>query len=233
MNLKILCFNIHKGFGWRRNSTIDKIKHKISGLNFNILFLQEIRGSQVDYFSPDISYYYAYGKNAVNASDNHGNAIFSEYPIVYSKNTNISMHRFERRGLLHAVIKIPGSRKLLHLVCVHLGLREKDRKKQLSVIAHYLEKNIAKNEPLILGGDFNDWREYATEMLVNQFAFQEAFLNSRKNYAKTYPAWIPILKLDRLYYRGLTLNYAHRLIEKPWRSLSDHVALMVSLKMDY
>ena len=45
MQLKILTYNIHKGFNWRNSKlTIKKIKEAISQVDVDIVFLQEIVG---------------------------------------------------------------------------------------------------------------------------------------------------------------------------------------------
>ena len=231
MDLQILCFNIHKGVGWGiRRSTIHQIQNQIISSRSDIILLQEIRGSQFELITSSIWPHFSYGKNAVYQKGHHGNAIVSKYPIIFSENIDLSLRRYERRGMLHSIINLPNHEKL-HLLCVHLGLLAKDRHKQLDRIVKYIRDNIPQDDPVILGGDFNDWRGYATKPLINILEFHEAFLSTKTSYAKTYPAWIPMLKLDRLYFRGFHVNYANRLTNKPWRYLSDHIALLVSLKV--
>lgn len=232
MDLQILCFNIHKGIGWGiRRSTIHQIQNQISSSGSDIIFLQEIRGSQFELITSSIWPHFSYGKNAVYQKGHHGNAILSKYPIIHSENIDLSLRRYDRRGMLHSIIKLPDQEKLLHLLCVHLGLLAKDRHKQLDLVAKYIRDNISLNDLVILGGDFNDWRGYATKPLIKVLALHEAFISTKNSYAKTYPAWIPMLKLDRLYFRGFHVNYANRLTNKSWRYLSDHIALLVSLKI--
>jgi endonuclease/exonuclease/phosphatase family metal-dependent hydrolase len=232
MDLRILCFNIHKGIGWGiRRSTIHQIQNQISGSNSDIIFLQEIRGFQFEIITSKMWPHFSYGKNAVYQKGHHGNAILSKYPIIHSENIDLSLRRYERRGMLHSIIKLPGQEGFVHLLCVHLGLFAKDRRKQLDLIVKYIENNIVENDHIILAGDFNDWSGYATKPLIKALSLHEAFLSTKKKYAKTYPAWIPMLKLDRIYTRGFHVNYANRLTNKSWRYLSDHIALSVSLKV--
>lgn len=231
MDLQMLCFNIHKGIGWGpHRSSIRQIQNQVIASNSDIILLQEIRGFQFELLSATDWQYIAYGKNALYQKG-HGNAILSKYPIIHSENIDLTLRSFERRGMLYSVIKLPLQKKLLHLFCVHLGLLARDRRKQINFIAKYIEENIAKDDLIILGGDFNDWNNYATKPIINSLSFQEAFLHAHQTYAKTFPAWAPLLKLDRLYFRGFDVNYAYRLTEKPWRFLSDHIALLASLKI--
>lgn len=228
--IKTLCFNIHKGIGWRNNSTIDQIQTKLHQLNPDLIFLQEVRGHQFDLFKVGIWSHHSYGKNAVYQKGHHGNVILSRFPIIESDNIDLTMHRYESRGMLHAIALLPNQEKL-HLLCLHLGLLAKDRLKQLDKIVAYIQKNIPGNERIIMGGDFNDWQGHATRYLITDLKMQESFLNMNKVYAKSYPAWLPVFRLDRIYFRGFEVIDAMKLTSKAWRRLSDHVALMASLRM--
>ena len=50
-------------------------------------------------------------------------------------------------------------------------------------------------------------------------------------YARTFPAWAPMLKLDRIYTRGMQVIEAEKMTKKPWKTLSDHLALTVTLSI--
>lgn len=232
MNIRILSFNIHKGYGWSaRRYTFDQFQQHILKAQEDILFLQEVRGIQFDVLQSDIWPHLTYGKNAVYQKGHHGNAILSKYPIIFTNNIDLSLRRYERRGLLHVVIQLPVAPSSLHVFCVHLGLLASDRRKQLQAMVNYINKNVAEYEPIILAGDFNDWRSEATLPMMKQLNFQEAFLEEEGAYAKTYPSWAPMLKLDRIYYRGFNVLEANRLINAPWKYLSDHIALAAKLEL--
>jgi endonuclease/exonuclease/phosphatase family metal-dependent hydrolase len=221
--MRILSYNIHKGVGWQsRKSTFNQIHANVLELDPDIVFFQEILESQFERFSSSNWSSCVYGKNAAYKTDHKGNAIISKFPIEYIDNINLSMHRYENRGILHTI-----SQNKLHLLCVHLGLFARDRKKQIHKIIEYINSNISNNDPLIIGGDFNDWNNFATKPLQETLHLEEAFLTSQKRHARTYPAWSPVFKLDRVYYRGIKLASAHRLIKKPWNLLSDHIGIEV------
>ncbi|MBA3660588.1 MAG: endonuclease/exonuclease/phosphatase family protein [Gammaproteobacteria bacterium] len=217
--------------GWLTpKSTLKNLRQEIELLHPDIIFLQESKGNQFEFLAEEIWPHVTYGKNAVYPKGHHGNAILSKFPLISSHNTDISMGAYEHRGLLHATAALSHN-KNLHLLCVHLGLLKKDRHKQLKIIVDYINHNIPQHEPLILGGDFNDWRKHATEPLINQLGLHEAFLHHHGAYAKTYPAWAPVLQLDRIYCRGFLSSSAVRLTNRKWKSLSDHIAIEVCLKI--
>ena len=86
-------------------------------------------------------------------------------------------------------------------------------------------------EPVIIAGDFNDWRSRATAPLKKTLGANEAFEQLHGSHARTFPCWLPALKLDRVYFRGLDVKKAELLDGPPWNELSDHAALSVELTL--
>src|SRR5690606_15038796 len=109
--------------------------------------------SQLEYLADTVWTHHAYGRNAIYQHGHHGNAILSALPFVHWNNIDASVLSFSQRGFLHGTIE--GG---LHLICVHLGLFERERKLQVTQLIEYIHHNIPEDEPLILAGDFNDWR---------------------------------------------------------------------------
>lgn len=230
MKIRILSYNVHKGIGWvGKRSTLQELRLQIDQLKPDLIFLQEVCGKQSEYLAEELFPYISYGKNSIYKSGHHGNAILSQFPITYSQNTDISMSAYEKRGLLHVITHPHHSIHPLHLICVHLGLLKKYRHKQLKKLTHYVQKHIPKHQPLIIGGDFNDWRKHASEHMIENLGLKECFLEHHGNYANTFPAWGPILKLDRIYVRGFHISEAKRQIHSNWKKISDHIALNVCL----
>ncbi len=240
-HLKILSYNIHKGFSANNQQfVLRKIKHSIEAVHADLVLLQEVLGhhakhaskvkqwpttSQFEFLGDKLWPHYAYGKNAVYTSGHHGNAILSKYPITSWDNLDISMSRLERRGLLHAVIALPGKSESLHAICLHLGLFEWDRRKQVDLLCDRINSLVPKNAPLIIGGDFNDWRQRISPTLKKRLGVVEAFHQTDGMHARTFPAWLPVLRLDRIYLRGVEILKTRALTEAPWSELSDHVAI--------
>src|SRR3954470_12326563 len=141
--LRILSYNIHKGFSTRnKRFVLKRIREAIRDVHADLVFLQEVLGQhdahsqkvsnwptepQFEFLPEELWPHYAYGRNAVYTSGHHGNAILSKFPIEYWENIDISTNRMERRGLLHSVLHLPKRKKPLHAICVHLGLLEADR----------------------------------------------------------------------------------------------------------
>jgi endonuclease/exonuclease/phosphatase family metal-dependent hydrolase len=243
--VRILSYNIHKGFtAGNRSFVLRRMRDALREASPDLVFLQEVQGehnhhaqvvedwpetSQFEFLADEVWPHFAYGKNAVYSSGHHGNAILSRHPFTFWENIDISTNRMERRGLLHGVIEIPGRREPLHAICVHLGLFESDRRHQITRICDRIESHVPHGDPLVVAGDFNDWRQRASAPLQQVLEAKEAFLHKQGAHARTFPSWLPALRLDRVYFRGMDLHDAKCLAGKPWSELSDHVALWVEM----
>jgi len=231
MNIKTLNLNIHKGIGWHKlKPTFKELDACIRELGPDLIFFQEILGRQAEHLVLDTWPHYSYGQNVAHVKGHYGNAILSKFPILFSENFDLSTHHFDRRGLLHSIAMINDELRV-HFLCVHLGLFKKGRDKQLEKIVSYITSKISEQDPIILAGDFNDWTSRATMPLIDGLGLQEAFLNIHGAYARTFPAWAPVFKLDRFYCRGFEIISAERLIQQSRRFLSDHLGLTVTLNL--
>jgi endonuclease/exonuclease/phosphatase family metal-dependent hydrolase len=239
MALKLLTYNIHKGYTLGNTRFIlNELRAAIRDVHADLVLLQEVtvRGEyeaekQFEFLADEVWKHYAYGKNAVYTAGHHGNAILSKFPIESVENEDVSLSRFERRGLLHAQIVIPEISKKIHLMSVHLGLFEKDRSLQVDRLVSRIQR-MAKNEALIVGGDFNDWRERYSQVMEDRLGCVESFHALHQEHPKTYPGAMPLFRLDRIYSRGFRIVKAHVLRGKTWARLSDHLPLCAELEIE-
>jgi endonuclease/exonuclease/phosphatase family metal-dependent hydrolase len=239
--LRVLSYNIHKGFSANsRRFVLQNIKEAILALPpIDIIFLQEVvgrnqrneerieswpLGSQVEFLAEQHWPYFIYGSNASYDVGNHGNAVLSRHPIEWGHNMNISTNRFERRGFLHAKIRVPGLRTPLDCFCVHLDLLARGRKRQIREVLETFAVRTASKDPILLAGDFNDWSQKISTSLEKQRLI-EAFQFLDGYHAPTFPSRFPVLKLDRIYTRGLLPLNAQVFRNGIWKKLSDHAPL--------
>lgn len=243
--IRILSYNIHKGFTSRNQKFVLKeIRDAIRATHADVVFLQEVLGehqghskrfedwpveSQFEYMADSIWGHYAYGRNAVYDEGHHGNAILSKYPIIRYDNEDVSSSALERRGLLHAVIR-PDDFPELHLVCVHFGLFENDRQMQARRLCSRVNAFVDDKQGVVVAGDFNDWALRLSPVLKREARLEEAYHLRHKRHARTFPARMPILRLDRIYFRGLQVKAAKVLHGKPWTNLSDHSPILAELE---
>lgn len=240
-HLRVLSYNIHKGFALTQNFVLESIRENIRRVGADIVFLQEVQAQnnlhkkriqgwpedQLEYLADSIWPHFAYGKNAIYEAGHHGNAILSKYPIVDHENIDISNNRFERRGILHAVIETQAGPS--HLLNVHLDLTAGGRKTQCDRIVERIKGSIPERERLILAGDFNDWRGLISNNFETRLGLVEAFLKTKGVHARTFPSIYPMLTLDRIYLRGYQPISAIAHSGSPWSRLSDHLAIETKL----
>jgi endonuclease/exonuclease/phosphatase family metal-dependent hydrolase len=183
--------------------------------------------SQFEFLADSIWSHFAYGKNAIVDTGHHGNAILSKYPFSSWKNHDVSRWNFSRRGLLHGKLE-----NGLTLICAHLGLLARERRYQVRRLEELINSHCGPNDPVIVAGDFNDWRMRGDRVMREELGFSEVFTELTGRPARSFPAALPVLRVDRIYFRGLQLKSARLLRDGIWRRLSDHAAINAEFLVD-
>lgn len=247
MPIKLLTLNIHKGFStFNRRFVLHELREAVRSVGADIVFLQEVIGThaihptrhrqwpaipQYEFLADEIWKDFAYGRNAVYSEGHHGNAVLSKFPILRHQNYDISISGPERRGLLHCVMQNPGNSTQIHAMCVHLSLTENHRRKQVDRLCDLVQRDVPPDAPLFIAGDFNDWRGRAHARLREGAGVEEAFLHKLGAAARTFPARMPLLRLDRIYVRHAQIHQLAKLSARPWSHLSDHAALTAEVTL--
>lgn len=247
LELKVLTVNAHKGFTvFNRRFILHELREAIRETQADIVFLQEVLGaheehasrlarwpatSQYEFLADSIWSDFAYGRNAVYPYGHHGNALLSKYPIMHYDNFDISVNPFEKRGLLHCVLRPVGLGRDLHTICVHLGLRARQRDGQLASLCQRIAQEVPRDTPLIVAGDFNDWSLRGQRFLSRSSELKEVFNETRGRVARSFPARFPLLRLDRIYVRSVASYAPMALASSTWKNLSDHAPLAVRVAL--
>ncbi len=245
LRFRVTTYNIHKGFSqFNQRMMVHELRERLRHLDTDIVFLQEVQGlhlrhaerhgdwpalPQHEFLAEDLWANTAYGRNVIYDHGHHGNAVLSRFPIVESHNQDVTHLRFERRGLLHCRVRLPDER-VLHCVCVHLSLFGRSRRRQMGALADFLGARMDADEPLIIAGDFNDWRNRADNLLGERLGLTEVFGGAGGRPVRSFPAALPLFRLDRIYVRGLQVEGAELHHGRPWSLISDHAALTADLR---
>ncbi len=245
--ITLTTYNIHKGMSpLNRLVKLQGIAEALKSVNPDIICLQEVQGqnlkrvlkynefpdqSQHEWFGEFLQYQNSYGKNVEYDHGHHGNAVLSRHPLDPKHNVNITVSRLEKRGVLHCEIVPQGWDMPIIVLNAHLNLMENDRNKQYQAITEYVNDTLDPAHPLILAGDFNDWKKLSCEKLGNYLNMQEAMLTHYGKLLPTFPARLPMLSLDRIYVRNLTVKKAWVHTGQPWASLSDHLPISATLSL--
>lgn len=243
MKLRILSYNIHKGFTiGNRDFILEQIRLALREMNADILFLQEVQGDhgqekyqipdwktaiQFEYLADSVWPHFAYGKNAIYPEGHHGNAILSKFPIIDWVNHSISTNRFEHRGLLKVKIQIPETGQEILLANTHMDLTQKGRDLQTQLLIKHMKPEM--DMPWILVGDFNDWNKKVSPKIEGALGAKEVFKTLHGKYPATFPSFMPMLSLDRIFTHKIIPTTAYALTDSHWKNLSDHLPLYVEI----
>ena len=288
LRLRVATYNIHKGvtselFGLRRVTRIHELRARLHELDADLVFLQEVQGRherhavRFEHWPRESQHVFlagattrkhtfeaAYGRNASYLHGHHGNALLSRFPILRRENRDVSDHALESRGILHCVVQCPGVD--LHCFVVHFGLLAGSRERQTRALVEWIEREIAPGAPLIIAGDFNDWRNLLSATLYERLGVREVFDMARPaagmrqqvahfvrdrlfeprsvdgiraaapvrrvRTARTFPALVPWLRMDRIYLRGFDVRDAKVMRGPEWARLSDHSPLLADLQVE-
>ena len=206
--LRVLTINTHKGFtALNRRFILPELRSAVQATGSDLVFLQEVLGNhalhakrlhdwpsvpQYEFLADSMWPQFAYGRNAVYPAGDHGNALLSRFPILEYHNLDVTVSGTEQRGLLHCRLDVPGQ-DAVHAVCVHLGLREAHRRQQMGLLLDLLA-TFEPGAPVIVAGDFNDWRLRADDLLAPH-GLREAFEHRHGKPARSFPARMPLLRL--------------------------------------
>ncbi len=250
--LRVATYNIHKGvlrdfLGLRRVSTIHELRSRIHELDADLILLQEVQGHNErnvrtmaewpaepqDVFlarSPSLKRIFesAYGSNANYLHGHHGNALLSRFPIVSQENRDVSDHALEKRGVLHCVLAIGNTE--VHCFVVHFGLLARSRMRQTDALIDWIKRAVPPGAPLIIGGDFNDWRNRLSNLLCSELDVLEVFdtRNPRFHAARRAVYYVR----DRLAGMGVELPDEPAWLERRVRSARTYPAAAPWLRMD-
>ena len=239
--LRVATYNIHKGVqgvGPTRRLEIHNLALAIETLDADIVCLQEVRQGnrkeasyftgwpeqpQAEFLAPE-GYEAVYRSNAVTKHGEHGNALLSRWPVIECRHEDMSDHRFEQRGLLHAKLLVAGV--TLHAIVVHFGLIPSSRVRQTARLKAYIAREIPLDEPVVVAGDFNDWGTRVRRLL--RVDSLHAFEGPR---TLTYPSRYPVAQLDHIYASGLRPLSLAAPRGRVWSRMSDHLPLIAEFNL--
>ena len=187
--IRVVSYNIHKGRSLSGRDSLGDLRLGLHGLRPDVMFLQEVQGRNDKYGSLHMQHESlaaalhmdcAYGCNAIRTQTDHGNALLSRHKILSFENQDISDHRMEQRGLLHGVIDVGG--REVHCFVVHLGLFAGSRVRQIEVMAERIRRMVPEGAPMLIAGDFNDWKDRLAPLFVQQLGVYEVFAHAARTH---------------------------------------------------
>lgn len=239
VRFRVVTYNVHKCRGFDRRTAPERIISVLRKIDADLVCLQEVVNApaQAPLFDQagEIARAFpnhtaCFGANRSLRGGTYGNLTLSRFPVLASKNTDITRKR-EERGVLRTDLSLGGDR-ILHVFNVHLGTGFVERRHQAKrLMSEDILHAPDLREPRLVIGDFNEWMKGLTTMLLREtfktFAPQHAL-----RFPKTYPGMLPMMTLDHCYYEPPLELLATRL----WRSktalvASDHLPLLADFQL--
>lgn len=224
---KLITYNIRKAKGIRGSRPgLEELAGSLGTLGPDMLLCQEVfhEGggvAQSREIAERLELLHRYEPNAEYRRGHHGNATFSRFPISWHCNVDISTNRVERRGILYTRVH-PSESRTLHVFNTHFGLSQRQRMKQARHLGRMVDGLTHPDDPVILGGDFNDWNGQVDPVIAQEADLENGMLLLALQDRRTWSTRRPLFSLDRIYYRNLHLVdiVVHK--HAPWSGLSDH-----------
>jgi endonuclease/exonuclease/phosphatase family metal-dependent hydrolase len=236
LRFRIATYNIHKCRGVDGRVHPERVARVLEEVHADILSLQEVvshegtapADHQADYLAGRLGLFGAMGETRKHRGGAYGNVTLSRWDFKLVRLIDITIGAREQRVALRTDIRLGGH--ILHVFNVHLGTAVRERRQQaIRLVDRDLLRAIDIFGPRIVLGDFNEWvRGLVTKTLVAEFHLTD--LRAHLPRARSYPALLPLLNLDHIYFDH------HLRIEKAFfhrsrRSMiaSDHLPLVADL----
>lgn len=233
---RIATYNIHKCRGVDGRTHPERIARVLEEIDADIISLQEVvsrdgtasSDHQADYLAGRLGFFGAMGETRKHRGGAYGNVTLSRWDFKLVRPIDVTVAGREQRAALRTDIRI-GSH-VLHVFNLHLGTAVRERRQQaVRLLDQDLLRSLDISGPRIVMGDFNEWvHGLVTRTLVAEFKFHD--LRSHITNMRSYPALLPLLNLDHIYFDH------HLRIEKAFfhrsrRSMmaSDHLPLVTDV----
>jgi len=226
----VATYNVHRCVGSDRRHDPDRIAAVVREVQADAIALQEVDSragvdhgvDQFEFLGRATGMQPIAGPTLRDHRGHYGNAILTRLPILGMQRADLSVPGREPRGALGVELEARGHK--LTLLATHLGLRWRERRKQVALLLDLVSR--MSRGPLVLLGDMNEWMPiaHALNPLVRLFGPAPGI--------RTFPASRPVLPLDRIWCRprsALVELRAHT--SKLARRASDHLPLRAEIRL--
>ncbi len=229
--IKIVTYNIRHGKGIDNMQELTRTEGVLRDADADIICLQE-----VDYRNPrsgmteqarrlarSLDMHWFYQSNwRLGPIAGMGNAILSKQKMYSTWNKFLPSHG-ERRGVIHAQIKIDG--RVVSVFCTHWGLSTAQRLDQARICAEEVQKCLTSGDRVIFCGDLN--AEQDREEIV-MFGRQSGLANVVPAEIKTFTVDNPYAQID---YVWLSAGLTCKSVDIFQTDASDHFPVYAELEM--
>jgi endonuclease/exonuclease/phosphatase family metal-dependent hydrolase len=221
--VRVATYNIHKGRGLDRRVRIERILEILRRIDADVIGVQEIYEEQADYLAQQLRMRLVTGTTVRRPEGACGNAILTRLMLQGVATFDLSVEAREARGGIRADLDFHG--RTLHVLNVHLGLRQRERATQATWLVERHVLGNARPGPRIVIGDLNEWFPGRVGRTLRR-----EFTSLRPR--RTHPSLLPLWALDRIYWDHAFMGESLRVHRsRIARVASDHLPLVASLRL--
>ncbi|HEU0215098.1 MAG TPA: endonuclease/exonuclease/phosphatase family protein, partial [Stellaceae bacterium] len=227
-----MTYNIHTCIGVDRRYDPARIAAVLRQIDADIACLQEVvthrrterSAEQWAYLGEATGCRVILGVGMRDHRRRFSNAILTRFPVLAARSIDLTVAGYEPRGAIDADLLI-GDR-VLRVLATHFGLHAGERQLQANRLMAVLGEASSRRgaDAVLLMGDLNEWRGRmgAIRALDRRLGPSAG--------ARTFPSWLPVLPLDRIYAEGPAVVRNVAVYRTPLARLaSDHLPLVGSL----
>lgn len=220
--LTVASYNVHRCIGRDGRHDPGRVAKVIEELQADVVALQEVdfryhvrRGvDQLRFLAEATGLQSVWGPVLYGPRGQYGNGLLTRHEVLAVRCIDLSVPRHQRRGALDVDLAVDGT--AVRVIAAHLGLGLKERQTQV----RRLLQAIAGHDgaPLILLGDFNEWRPPSRPLRRLHRHF------GRTPGLRSFPSNFPLLALDRIWVHPRAALVALEVHTSRWARLaSDHL----------
>ncbi len=230
-SVKLVTYNIHTCVGVDGRCNPARIGAVLREINADIACLQEVdvrRGGEtrVDqwvYLGEATGRRVILGVGLRDYGGRFSNAILTRFPVLAARALDLTVAGYEPRGAIDADLLV-GDR-VVRVLATHFGLHAAERRLQANrLMATLGEPSSVGRRPahvVLLMGDLNEWRGRSGAIRVLDWRLGPTAA------PRTFPSWLPVLPLDRIYADGPAVLRDVSVYRSPLARLaSDHLPLV-------
>jgi endonuclease/exonuclease/phosphatase family metal-dependent hydrolase len=233
-SVRVVTYNIHACVGVDRRYDPARIAAVLREIDADIACLQEINarrdsglhGDQAAYLAEATGCQVILGAGPRGQRGRFANAILTRFPVLAARAIDLAVSDYEPRAALDADLVI--GHRMLRVLATHFGLHAGERRLQANRLIAALDEPFTPSRraarAVLLVGDLNEWRGRSGGIRALDRCLGPSAAHP------TFPSWMPVLPLDRIYVDGpAVLRDVHVYRSPVARLASDHLPLVGSL----
>jgi len=224
--VRVASYNLHRCKGLDGRCDPHRVASVLRELDCDLVGLQEVDNSpgdtptsrQLEYLERETGMQAVAGLRVLKHLGHYGNALLTRHRVLGVRRHDLSFSWREPRGALDVDLSIHGVE--VRVIVTHLGLTPGERRHQMRKILSLVAETPV-DEPMVLLGDINQWLPFGRPV-----RWLHALFGAPPHVA-TFPSFLPVLALDRIWARprGSLLAVANH-ASPAARVASDHLPVV-------